>query len=154
MSLLTKPQRLLLAGLARRAWKQRSDANATDLTYDQYRHEEAIRACGHKISEAPRTAFDDLFTHFQKECGNIDRAFDHALKSEHAPNDWRGWQLQILTELKKAELPWNYAQPIAQKKYGQSLENLSPDQLKTVFFDIRRAVKSRLQKAAPPLSHV
>ena len=153
MSLLTKPQRLLLAGLARRAWKQRSDANATDLTYDQYRHEEARRACGHKISEAPRSAFDDLFTHFQKECGNIARAFDHAMQPQS--NDWRGWQRQILTELAKAALPWAYAQPIAKKKYNQPLENLSPDQLKTVFFDVRRAVKARLQKAtAPTPSHV
>ena len=148
-TLLTKPQRVMLTGIARRAWTQRRDAKATDATFDQWRHTEAIAACGSKISEAKRSDFDALFTAFKALAGDVSAAFDHALGAERgATNDWRGWQRQILAQLARASLPWSYSQRIAQTKFRQDLETLSPDQMKAVFLDTRRAVNAKLKRAS------
>lgn len=147
-ALLTKPQRVMLTGIARRAWTQRRDNHATDATFDEYRHDGSISACGHTISEAPREAFDDLYTYWLAEAGEKAKAYDHAVKSQKEPNDWRGWQRQILEQLARASLPWEYSQPIAKKKFGTLMENLSPDQMKAVFIDTRRAVNAKLKRAS------
>lgn len=147
-ALLTKNQRVMLTGIARRAWRQRRDNHATDATFNEYRHAGSISACGHKISEAPREAFDDLYPYWLAEAGETAKAYDHAVKSQKEPNDWRGWQRQILAQLARASLPWSYSQKIAQTKFHADLESLSPDQMKAVFLDTRRAVNAKLKRAS------
>jgi hypothetical protein len=46
-------------------------------SFDEFRHDEAQRICGVKISEAPASAFNALFAHFKALKGDTGVAYDY-----------------------------------------------------------------------------
>lgn len=71
-------QRSYLGRLAKKGFQRLSSAGAIDEPEDAWRAREAEKACGHRISEAPRRCFTDLETHFLALAGETKRAFDRA----------------------------------------------------------------------------
>jgi hypothetical protein len=84
-NLLTPRQRKWIEGEARGAFRKMEGAGATDETYNDWRVREAIKACGFRISEAPRAAFDDLLSHFEALNGKPEKALERQLGPG---NDW------------------------------------------------------------------
>lgn len=71
-------QRSYLGQLAKKGFQRLRSAGAIDEPEDEWRQREAEKACGYRISEAPRRCFDDLETHFLTLAGQTKRAFDRA----------------------------------------------------------------------------
>lgn len=149
-NLLSKKQKSWLESLARKAWQARKASGATDETYDAYRRAQAVKACGFRISEAPRAAFDALLAHFQAENGELGKAFDRLAGPS---NDQRFYIAQIDAQLRRGGMVRATAKSIAHDKFqGQTdLEKLTPDQLKQLLITLRNHVNSTLERR--PLVH-
>ena len=145
-NLLTPRQRGWIEGEARAAFRKLESAGATDETYNDWRVREAIKVCGFRISEAPKRAFDDLLSHFQSLNGKTDKAMDRLTGKE---NDWRFWESEIIKQLNRDHLPWNYAETICEKyHHGLRTHLVGPPEMKIVFINVRNAVDARLEKRA------
>lgn len=76
-------QRSYLGQLAKKAFQRLSSIGAIDEPEDAWRKRESEKACGYRISEAPRRCFDDLETHFLTLSGQTKRAFDRATSPDN-----------------------------------------------------------------------
>jgi ABC-type arginine transport system ATPase subunit len=140
--LLSPKQRTMLTQIAARGWRKMSDAKAIDEPFDDWRTREAVAACGARISQAPASAFDDLFEHFKVLSGAVVQAFDIAMGPE---NERRQWIFKIRKDLEMASLADEYALSIAQDKFKRgAFAELTLKQLQALFYDTHRAVKAKL----------
>jgi hypothetical protein len=154
MKLLTTKQRTFLTQLARRAWKPLSDSAAIEESFDAWRQRIATRACGHTISTAPISAFDDLFIEFKAQAGETDEAFERA--KSNVTNAQRSDIHNIKAKL--AEVGWSlgYALKIAndggwQERLGlliESLEQLPATATRNLLYTITNRVAAEKRKRA------
>jgi hypothetical protein len=129
MSLLTKKQKTTLAIIARDAWLKHHNSGATEEPFDAWRKREAIAACGHSISEAPKRCFNDLYAHFLTMKGEAAQAFE---RHTGPSNEER--QLRYLITQAAQRLGIANAKTYAAGK--------SPQQLKGILINLTRQVKA------------
>ncbi len=149
MKLLTPKQRTLLAQIARRGWSKLAGRRAVGESFDDWRAREAEAACGARISAAGAEAFDDLFVHFKAMAGEVDEAYRRAVSG--IDNQQRIVLHLIRETLRLGGLEEGYALHIARDKWMRrlglvrldGLEALPLHALRTVLFDVRRAVRAK-----------
>lgn len=115
---LTLKQRSYLGILARNAFKKLMSAHALDddMNEKEWRHTEAIEACGHTISEAPKSAFDALELRFLTLAGQTKQAFD---KATQPGNDLRQLTHNIAVAAKACGVGEAYVQGICKRMFGR-----------------------------------
>lgn len=142
--LLSKAQRVMMTQIAMRGWRKMTKAGAIDESFNDWRLRESMAACGFRISEAPASAFDDLFSHFKALEGDVTKAFGIATGPS---NEVRQWINNMEEELARDGLTLAFTKPIAFRKWGtEDLTKLSMHQLRAISYDVDRAVKARIQK--------
>jgi hypothetical protein len=149
--LLTKPQRTMLAQIAARAWRRLRDAHAVDESFDAWRLRKSKRACGHRLSEAPIDAFDDLFICFKAEAGDTDEAYERA--ASKVSNAVRSDLINIRAALSSAGLREGYAVSIARTQWEdklglvlERLEQLPACATRTLLYTIRARARAMIKQ--------
>lgn len=129
--LLNKKQRQRLATLARQAWLK----SGREETFDAWRHAQAIKACGRRITEAGQRDFLPLRAHFRDLIGRSDLALNDLLRAENEPQRIARHRLQI--ECQQRRLSLAYPESICQRQYRCSLAEASAKQLWCLIFTVR-----------------
>jgi len=119
---------LLSESAARKAGVPRGEVDA-------WRREEAIRACGLRISEATQAHWGDLLAHFQMLNGQVGRALDTAMRVQDNPH--RIAMHKLAAELAKDGHDVSYAEAICSRKCKCPLRDASASQVWGIIFDLR-----------------
>lgn len=138
---LSTGEKTHLARLAHDAWSMLARAGATGQTANAWRRDQAIQAIGKRISEATKGDFLTLKAHFLAMAGKTGTAFQIAMQADTA-NATRQALWHLDKALAKAHLDRAYAATIAVCKYKtRQLDTLTPKQIWSLTFDIRRNTK-------------
>lgn len=138
---LSNGEKTHLARLAHDAWAMLALAGATGQSEASWRRDQAIQAVGKRISEATKTDFTTLKAHFLAMAGKTGTAFQVAMQADTA-NATRQALWHLDEALKKANLDRAYAATIAAcRSKTRRLDTLTPKQIWSLVFDIRRNTK-------------
>lgn len=135
---LTKNQKSRLAILAREAFAAQK---VIGVSFEDWRHDVAIRACGNRISEATQSQWADLKAAFQDLAGQPDKALNTHLRD--ADNKRRVAMHKLTTALTERGLDMSYAASISRTQFKCELDSASAKQLWCLFFTVtnRRSKK-------------
>lgn len=138
---LSPGEKTHLARLSYDAWSQLARNGATGQTADAWRRDQSIQGIGKRITEATKADFLPLKAHFLAMAGKTGTAFQIAMQDDNA-NATRQALWHLDKALAKAQLTRSYAASIAADKYKtRQLEALTPKQIWSLTFDIRRNTK-------------
>ncbi len=146
---LSKPQKAHLSRLAKEAWTMLDRAGAIDEKADDWRRDQAISACGRRISEAVNGDFETLQAHFLGMAGKTDRAFQSAMRADS--NDVRQARHKLDTFCRQHGLQPEYPAKIMRDKFKTTLDDASAKQLWAVFFDCKRNKGRKAPAEGQPL---
>lgn len=158
---LTKRQKQILCMVAARAWRAQNcplwepDQDpeirlARTSALELWRHLEQERLTGRKhLTACGQGDFELLRAHFARLAG--DRRVAAAAEARISGDDTRRARAVLRSELAAARRqiadPRRYVETIARSKYKTGLDGLTPKQIWTVIFDLRRAVWARKKKS-------
>lgn len=131
---LTSVQKQRLAMLSRQAFAAQGRA-VGETKFDLWRHEQAIKAVGRRISEALQADFLPLKAHFLNLLGKPVAAMQAHMRHETEPQRVALWKLARECEAKG--LPLSYATTICRHQNRCRLEDASAKQLWRLVFTIR-----------------
>lgn len=137
---LSQLQKRLLITLAREAYAIATHAGLTELTFDEWRHNECHGACGTTISKAVNGDFNKLKSHFLNLKGDSRGALE-ALDKD-ATEATRQAMHALDRELGDRGLPRAYAEAICRDTFHCDLSKATPEQLLKVRFTVRSRRKS------------
>lgn len=130
---LSKNQKTRLSILAREAAiAQRISLAKTDL--DAWRHEESIRACGLRISEASQQHWPDLKAAFELLAGKPEKAFETQFRE--GDNKRRVALHKLTGALQSKGLHPSYAASICHAQFKCAIEDATAKQLWCLFFTV------------------
>jgi hypothetical protein len=138
---LTNPQIRPLILAAKRAYDIAHKHGLTDLNFEEWRHEEAVKATtlefspGVTISQAVNGDFNKLKAHFLNLAGDTKGALE-ALNRD-ATEAYRNALWALDRELSNRGLTRGYAEKICQDTYHCDLKNAKPQQLVNLSNTIR-----------------
>lgn len=142
---LSPKQRGYLGTLATQAYRYLTGKGAIDEPEKEWRHREAISACGFRISEAPSNRFDALEQHFLTLAGKSSKALERALGPE---NDMRQLAHEISVAAREAGVTPAYVQGICKRMYGADTWS-NARQAKAVLIALKNKARTT-QKQNPP----
>jgi hypothetical protein len=128
---LTRNQKAGLSILARRAYDHQ---RVTGSTPDQWRHEQAIRACGLRISEATQQHWADLKSAFQILAGEDGKAFQTQVRE--GDNKRRIAMYKLTQACRERGLHPSYPAAICHTQFKVPLAEASAKQLWCLFYTI------------------
>ena len=135
---LTKEQKRDLSILARKA------ATAQGITgtkaIDAWRHEVALKACGHRISEATQRNWADIKSAFEDLAGRPEKAFQTQMRD--GDNKRRVALYKLTQALSAKGLATTYAAAICRVQFKCPLEEASAKQLWCLFYTVTNRKKS------------
>lgn len=135
---LSRKQKARLCILARQAAEQLG-APQTGPAHHQWRHDQAIAACGHRISAARQAHWADLHAWFVDRAGRADAAFTTLMRADDNPRRIAMHKLrEALTQRGLAEA---YAAAICQRQNKCPLHDASAPQLWRLLFTVRNRRK-------------
>ena len=136
---LSRPQKTALVLFARTAFHHLAARTGED-DFETFRKDEAIKACGRRISEARNSHFSALKSHFLNLAGEAGRAFDSAMRE--ATNDQRIALNKLAEECAARGLDLKYPAAIAWNQFKLPLDKCSAKQLWCLVFTIRNRKKA------------
>jgi len=145
--LLKNNQKAEIGILAKQAFQKAEKHGLNDgLKEADWRHREAIKACGLRISEASQQHYDELVSHFSQLAGQPGRAFGAEMRK--GTDSQRIALFKLREELAKQGLTDGYAASIAKHKFKvMSLERLTAKQVWVLVYDLRRIAGGAAGKA-------
>lgn len=143
---LSSKQRGYLGTLATQAYRYLTSKGAIDEPEKEWRHREAISACGFRISEAPSNRFDALEQHFLTLAGKSGRALERALGPD---NDMRNLEQQIAVAARTAGAHPAYVQGICKRMFGADTWS-NTRQAKAVLIALKNKARSEQKKTTQP----
>ena len=147
---LSREQKARLSILAREAFAKRHPGSLAGMErrITEFRHEEAIRCCGKRVSEAAQRDYLPLKAHFQDLAGNSGAALNTLMRSESEP---RRVALHKLTqECRARQLSMSYPASICKRQFGCDLPQASAKQLWNLVFTVRnRRSRGNLNSGVP-----
>lgn len=146
-TLLKNHQKAEIGILAKQAFAKAEKHGLNDgLSEKDWRHREAIKACGLRISEASQQHYNELVSHFSQLAGQQGRAFGAEMRK--GTDALRIALFKLRAELAKQGLDDGYAASIAKHKFKvMSLERLSAKQVWVLVYDLRRIAGGAAGKA-------
>lgn len=130
---LTNHQKARLAILAKAAAVAQGES-FTAREMDEWRHEQAIKACGVRISEATQRHWADLKSAFEDLSGKPEKAFRTQMRE--GDNKRRVAMHKLAEELTKKGLHSSYAASICRAQFKCALDEATAKQLWCVFYTI------------------
>ncbi len=147
---LSNLQKAVLSQIAKKAYEVAGRHFATDdLTSEDWRHREAITACGSRISQARNSQYNALKSHFENLAGAAGRAFSTAMRE---PTERRRQLLWSLDQsLKKYGLDQAYVDALATGPRFKSatLSALTDDQLLQLLMTVNNRGRGKCVAEAP-----
>lgn len=159
---LSREQKRNICMMAERAWRAQGSPFwepaqdpavrlARSSALELWRHMEQERLTGRKhLTACGQGDYELLLAHFARLAGD-GRAAERA-EARMSGDDTRRAMAVLRRELAAARRqiadPRRYVETIARSKYKAGLDGLTPKQLWTVIFDLRRSVWARKKKAA------
>ena len=135
---LTRNQKTTLVLLAQHAFDHvKITTEVGDI--ETFRHNEAITACGRRISEARNEHFSSLKSHFLNLAGQAGRAFNSAMRS--GTEDNRLAMVALERSCAERGLRMDYPAAICWRQYKCKLDNASAKQLWQLNFTVRNRRK-------------
>lgn len=131
---LSTKQKARLASLAKEA-AAKQYLPVAGKEHDAWRQDQAVLACGVRISQASQKHWSDLLVHFTLMCGRDAQAFHVALRAQDNGHRVAMWKLR--EELAKRALPECYAETICQSKFSKALADVTAPQVWTLVYDLR-----------------
>ena len=137
---LSRTQKMNLSILAAQAYAYQ---RVSGVPVDQWRREEAIRACGVRISEATQAHWADLKSAFQVLAGSPEKAFNTQLRA--GDNKRRIAMNKLTAACKERGLPLGYPAAVCLTQFKCRLEEASAKQLWCLFYTVRNRRKAASQ---------
>jgi hypothetical protein len=132
---LSRNQKAELSMLARSAWEKFQRPGDEH----QWRHEQAAKACGKRISQASQRDYLPIRAHFRDLLGQSDRAFRDLMAVDTEPQ--RIAMAKLRHECTARKLPLDYPAAICRKQFRCSLAQATAKQLWCLIFTIRNRRK-------------
>ena len=134
---LSREQKARLSILAREAFAKRHPGSLAGMErrITDFRHQESIRCCGKRVSEAAQRDYLPLKAHFQDLTGNSGAALNTLMRSESEP---RRVALHKLTqECRERQLSMSYPESICRRQYHCDLAKANAKQLWCLVYTVR-----------------
>lgn len=141
---ISREQKTRLVLLAREAYQAQPGLVRGQTKFDLWRHQQAIKCCGRRVSEALQGDFLPLKAHFLNLAGKPVAAMRAHMRRETEPQ--RVALHKLTRECAAKGLSIAYAATICHAQYRCALEEANEKQLWRLFFTIR----NRKPKAAAP----
>lgn len=129
---LTLHQKRRLVLLAKQAWRKRGQPGES---FDAWRHDTSIRACGHRIREATQRHWASLKAAFQDALGESGHALSTLLRDHD--NKRRIALHKLAAECSARGLPLAYPEAICTRQYRCNLHDATAPQIWRLFFTIK-----------------
>jgi hypothetical protein len=131
MAPLTREQKASLSMLARKAWRRLGRGE----NENAWRHAQAIKAVGRRISEGVQRDFLPLRAHFLDLAGHTGAALDTLLAAESEKH--RIALFKLGQACSQRGLPLSYPEAICKRQYRCSLAEATAPQIWRLFFTVR-----------------
>jgi integrase len=128
---LTNEQKKRLAILARQGYAK---LQITGVTFDDWRHEVAIQACGLRISEATQAHWADLKSAFQIHAGQPDKAFQTQMRE--GDNKRRVAMFKLTQACQERGLHMSYPDSICHTQFKLPISEASAKQIWCLFYTV------------------
>lgn len=145
---LTTGQKTALVLLARRAWERVRLVVEDIAGVDAWRQEQAVLACGSRISEARVKHFSMLKRHFADLAGKAGTAFTSAMREGTEAE--RIAMNTLERECASRGLRMDYPAAICRKQFKCSLQDCTAKQLWCLVFTVRKRRKPETSKEVKP----
>ena len=148
---LSKKQKAALSILARKAYKIHSENGVTDLSFEDWRHEQQDEAVGcSSLTKCVQNDYLPLLAHFQSLTGQDGDAFNTHIQNQPAndtadPDDTIEARKQVIgrieQELEGTRFSLGYVRAIARNKHKTTnLESLTKKQLTQLLMTAKKRV--------------
>lgn len=145
---LSSQQKQRLAMLSREAFAKQPQIVRGETKFDLWRHAQAIKCCGRRISEASQGDYLPLKAHFLDLAGKPVAAMQAHMRRETEPQ--RVALHKLMHECAAKGLSPAYAAAICRTQYRCSLEDASEKQLWRLVFTIRNRKPAAPRRAPLP----
>ena len=143
MSALSPKQKGVISQMAKKAFDRvfRFEDDRPDL--DAWRAEQAVKACGVRVSAAQQKHYNRLRSHFAELAGDSGSALRHELRGQDELK--RQHRFNLDAALHKYAFAPGYAEAICREMFHVKLDDASEEQLRNLVITVNARGRSRVK---------